>query len=105
MKLTNTIKHAWVGLIAGFLLGIGYSWTEGISPYAWAIGWGLVFFIGTIGFEWLQRHRSNLSWDEYMAYKRVDTLVDLIVGNVCFLLPLVVLTFGVYMGDTLRYPQ
>ena len=105
MKLTNTIKHAFVAIASAMFLGIGYSWTEGISPYAWVICWGLVWFIGTIGFEWLQWHRSRLSWAEYMAYKRTDTIVDLIVGNICFLLPLVVLTFGIYVGDTMRYPK
>jgi hypothetical protein len=102
-KATNLVQHMFGGLIPGFVLGILYhSVGTGIPAWIWCLGWGFIWLLGTIGWEIWQWNNSGLSWAEYMKYKMTDSILDLVVGNAAFLLPLIVISCGMYAGNTLR---
>ena len=101
-KPTNLIKHFLIGYIAGIVCGI---LSHNINPFSqtvWAILCTLGFLGITFGWEWLQYKLSNLSYEDYLAYKRTDTVWDLIIGNISFLVPMWVISCGIYAGSVLR---
>lgn len=110
MKLTNLKSHALIGFCAGILgafIVLQAPWTnnaDGLTSPAelrttlfGALAWLLV----TLLWEAIQYLLSKNKAD-YFPRKTADTLVDIFIGNLCFLLPWVVLTLGTYAGNILR---
>jgi len=94
MKLTNTWKHAAVGLLVG-LAGAGIQALVNLIPNTvFEIGWFVVavmlFF--AVRYEIWQENQSPLSTCEYMKLKWVDCIVDVLATVV--LCALVLWGFG-----------
>lgn len=106
--ITNIKKHALAGFVAGFigaLLALQLPWmgqsgtsaAEVMTCLAGLIAWLLV----TVFWEVWQWSRSHCAV-EYIDLKWRDTLADLLVGNLCFWLPWIVIMLGEYAGNVLR---
>jgi hypothetical protein len=100
--MKNSIRHGWVGLIAGFVLGISHHSLAWFAAWIWCLAWALLFLAATLGLELWQWRRSGLEMGEYWALKSKDTIADILVGNLAFNIPLWVLACGIYAGNILR---
>ena len=118
MTFTNLRKHALVGFAAGFC---GSLLALNLLPFMDKIAGqptpqnklttllgALAFFLVTLGWELIQylstRRRFYASRHQLIPFpfRWKDTLADIIVGNLAFLLPWIVITLGTYGGNLLR---
>lgn len=118
MTFTNLRKHALVGFAVGFISAIALGFAPWMAktpgqPLAPAVK--LTALIGAIAFLLV-----TLAWElaQYLITRRrfyasrfrltpfpwrwKDSLADVLVGNLCFLLPFLVITLGQYAGNVLR---
>ena len=85
MKLTNTWKHAAVGLLVG-LAGAGIQALVNLIPNTvFEIGWFVVavmlFF--AVRYEIWQENNSGMPTDAYIRLKWLDCIVDVVAAVVC----------------------
>lgn len=94
MKLTNTLKHTAYGLVAGIVLALAARWIGSIDRLALDLGWFFVFafFAVTLNWEYRGYEISKIKLSTYWNFYLCDSLVDVAVANVAFLLPM--LLFG-----------
>lgn len=102
-QATNLKLHMMGGFAAGFLGSILKP--DDADPAAklkFAIIGSIVWMCITLAWEIWQWKSTKLKFKEYWSMKGEDTILDLIVGNVAFLLPFWILTMGTYMGNRMR---
>lgn len=102
-KATNLKLHMMGGFAAGFLGSILKP--DDADPAAklkFAIIGSIVWLLITLVWEIWQWKRSGLRLKAYWALKGEDTLMDLMVGNLAFLIPFWILTMGTYQSNRLR---
>lgn len=102
-KATNLKLHMMGGFAAGFLGSILKP--DDADPAAklkFAIIGSIVWLLITLLWEAWQWKRSKLPLKLYLSAKLQDTLLDLFVGNLAFLVPFWILTMGTYMGNRMR---
>ena len=75
MKLKNTWKHLLVGGLVGLFFGIIVN-VFNLQSLQWFIA--IAFFFATIAWEQAQKARA-------IIWNWVDSIVDVIAGNVAFL--------------------
>ena len=109
--ITSLNKHALVGFAVGFISAILVNflpWMDKVpgrpaNPQVnktWIIG--TVAWIGIIlAWELLQLLTSKKK-NQYISNKWLDSLADIVVGWVAFMLPWSVLVLGSYGGNLLR---
>lgn len=81
MKLSNTHKHIWFGMLAAFVLSPLACYAQ--DPIRIA-GLFTILWLGiTCGWEYYQylKHGSKRN---YWTYRGKDTIVDLLAGNLPF---------------------
>lgn len=118
MTFTNLRKHALVGFAVGFcgsLLAIN------LLPFMDKIAGqptpqnklttllgALIFFLATLAWELYQylvlrrRFYASRPPRALFTWRWKDSLADVLVGNIAFLLPWIVITLGTYAGSVLR---
>jgi hypothetical protein len=101
MKLSNTRDHALVGFLCGFWAAIAALNLPYLPAKGWAVLAALAFFAGTCLWEWYQYCRYGEK-PLYWQFRGVDTIVDILIANALFNLPLWVLVIGTYAGNVLR---
>lgn len=102
-KATNLKLHMIGGFAAGFLGSIlKPSDSNPVAKLTFAIIGSIVWFAITLLWEAWQWKRSKLPLKLYLSAKLQDTLLDLFVGNLAFLVPFWILTMGTYMGNRMR---
>lgn len=118
MTFTNLRKHALVGFAVGFISAIALGFAPWMAktpgqPLAPAVKLtaligAIAFLLVTLAWELIQylstRRRFYASRPDFtpFPYRWKDTLADIIVGNIAFLLPWIVITLGTYGGNLLR---
>jgi hypothetical protein len=111
MKFTNLKKHGLIGLAAGFVLGLTanfFPWMEKVPGHplsssvitTWALG--LILWLAVVIIWEIWQYLVAGSQSSYIAKKWKDSLADIMVGFVCFLIPWTVIVLGTYVGNTLR---
>lgn len=75
MKLTNTWKHALVGLVSGLVLTLITWLLQMVLTGSYAIFFIMAFALVTVVWEVNQKGRL------------LDSIVDIIAGNAMFILP------------------
>lgn len=75
MKLTNTWKHALVGLVAGLVLTLITWLLQMVLTGSYAVFFIMAFALVTVVWEFNQKGRL------------LDSIVDIIAGNAMFILP------------------
>lgn len=93
MKLTNTILHALVGLASGIILAVANLWLLSLKSISFDLGWFFVFVFAliTINWEYNQYKYSTMTFAVYVKEKWFDSVVDLIIANGCFFMPMYLL--------------
>jgi hypothetical protein len=102
-KATNLKLHMMGGFAAGFLGSILKP--DDADPAAklkFAIIGSIVWLLITLVWEIWQWKQSKMTLRTYWSEKGEDTLLDLMVGNMAFLLPFWILTMGEYQGNRMR---
>jgi len=93
MKVANWDIHLLLGLSAGMFAGIASLSIQenqfNIEPYRYLIS--LAFFLLTVLWEVWQWRRSKIVLKYYLAVKWLDTLLDILFGNLGFNLALYVI--------------
>ncbi len=111
LKTSNLKRHLIVGAITGFVGAIAAGflpWMEKTpgQPVSTAVTntaiiGAIIFVCATILFEIIQflitKNKHN-----YWKNKWFDSLMDILVANIAFLLPWLVITLGTYAGNVLR---
>jgi hypothetical protein len=102
-KATNLKLHMMGGFAAGFLGAILKP--DDSNPEAklrFAFIGSIVWLLVTLVWEIWQWKQSKMTLRTYWREKGEDTLMDLMVGNMAFLLPFWILTMGEYQGNRMR---
>lgn len=89
MKLTNTWKHAAIGLIVGLIVSIIRLLILLIPNTSFEIGWFMVFGFALGCFFWeYWQYVAYGSKRYYWQMRGLDTIADFIGGNAAFMLTL-----------------
>ncbi|MDY0174524.1 MAG: hypothetical protein RBR62_04955 [Bacteroidales bacterium] len=93
MKVTNIHLHLVIGLASGMFAGIASLSIQenqfNIQPYLYLLS--IAFFLLTLAWEIRQWKKSRIRLSYYLAVKWLDTLLDLVFGNLGFNLALYVI--------------
>lgn len=108
MTFTNLRKHALVGFAVGFLGAIAALNLLPCPSRRVTLLGALAFFLITLAWELYQylvlrrRFYASRPPRALFTWRWMDSLADVLVGNIAFLLPWIVITLGTYAGSVLR---
>ena len=102
MKLSNTSKHLRIGMLAGI---ITLFMLIALIPDSAKeiVGWSVivVWFCGTIVWEawqWVKYGQKRSYWE----FRGLDTICDLLAGNIPFMALTIIAMYGHYAGNVMR---